>query len=48
MDWLGPLRGKVIRMVLAEGRTEYGSVSVEVGSNVNFIVSSWPVVLVAA
>lgn len=32
LDWSTPFSGKVIRMVLAEGRAEYGAESSDVGS----------------
>ena len=45
--WLGPVRGKVIRMFRAGGRVRKLESSVLLGSNLKGMVPSRPVVLVA-
>ena len=48
LDCSVPVRGKVIRTVLAEGRSLYGVVEEDDGSKVKGIVLSRPLVVVAA
>jgi hypothetical protein len=48
LDWPVPFNGKVTSTVLADGKRLKGVVSSESGSNLKGILSSRPVVVVAA